>query len=106
MLQYKQTVLTAFQDVADTLSRLDADGQALASAEASRRAAEQSYRNTASRVRLGALAPYTEYAAQQHYVAARLRELEYANARLTETAALFQAMGSPARAPEAVPRQP
>ncbi|OAD14005.1 efflux transporter outer membrane subunit [Achromobacter insolitus] len=98
LLQYKQTVLTAFRDVADTLSRLDADGQALASAEASRRAAEQSYRNTASRVRLGALAPYTEYAAEQHYVAARLREIEYASARLTETAALFQAMGSPADA--------
>lgn len=98
VLQYKQTVLTAFRDVADTLSRLDAGGQALASAESSRRAAEQSYRNTASRVRLGALAPYTEYAAEQHYVAARLRELEYANARMTETAALFQAMGSPASA--------
>lgn len=98
VLQYKQTVLTAFRDVADTLSRLDAGGQALASAEASRRAAEQSYRNTASRVRLGALAPYTQYAAEQHYVAARLRELEYANSRMTETAALFQAMGSPASA--------
>lgn len=96
VLQYKQTVLTAFRDVADTLSRLDAGGQALASAEASRRAAEQSYRNTASRVKLGALAPYTQYAAEQHYVAARLRELEYANSRMTETAALFQAMGSPA----------
>ena len=98
VLQYKQTVLTAFRDVADTLSRLDAGGQALASAEASRRAAEQSYRNTASRVKLGALAPYTQYAAEQHYVAARLRELEYANSRMTETAALFQAMGSPVAA--------
>ncbi|MFJ3461918.1 efflux transporter outer membrane subunit [Achromobacter spanius] len=98
VLQYKQTVLTAFRDVADTLSRLDAGGQALASAEGSRKAAEQSYRNTASRVRLGALAPYTQYASEQHYVAARLRELEYANARMTETAALFQAMGSPASA--------
>lgn len=98
VLQYKQTVLTAFRDVADTLSRLDAGGLALASAEGSRRAAEQSYRNTASRVRLGALAPYTQYASEQHYVAARLRELEYANARMTETAALFQAMGSPASA--------
>ncbi|WP_313369120.1 efflux transporter outer membrane subunit [Achromobacter animicus] len=98
VLQYKQTVLTAFRDVADTLSRLDASGQALASAEASRRSAEQSYQNTAKRVRLGALAPYTQYASEQHYVAARLRELEYANARMTETAALFQAMGSPASA--------
>lgn len=98
VLQYKRTVLTAFRDVADTLSRLDAGGQALASAEASRRAAEQSYRNTASRVKLGALAPYTQYAAEQHYVAARLRELEYANSRMTETAALFQAMGSPVAA--------
>ncbi|SEI81976.1 efflux transporter outer membrane subunit [Achromobacter sp. NFACC18-2] len=100
VLQYKQTVLTAFRDVADTLSRLEAGGQALASAEASRLAAEQSYRNTAKRVRLGALAPYTEYAAEQHYVGARLRELEYANNRMTETAALFQAMGSPASAPQ------
>lgn len=99
VLQYKQTVLTAFRDVADTLSRLDAGGQALASAEGSRRAAELSYQNTAKRVRLGALAPYTQYASEQHYVAARLRELEYANARMTETAALFQAMGSPASAP-------
>lgn len=98
VLQYKQTVLTAFRDVADTLSRLDAAGQALASAEASRRSAELSYQNTAKRVRLGALAPYTQYASEQHYVAARLRELEYANARMTETAALFQAMGSPASA--------
>ena len=109
VLQYKQTVLTAFRDVADTLSRLEAGGQALASAEASRQAAEQSYRNTASRVRLGALAPYTEFASEQHYVAARLRELEYANARLTETAALFQAMGSPASPaspPEVAARQP
>lgn len=101
VLQYKQTVLTAFRDVADTLAQLEADGQALASAEASRRAAEQSHRNTANRVRLGALAPYTAYASEQHYVAARVRELEYANARLTETAALFQAMGSPVRAPQA-----
>lgn len=99
VLQYKQTVLSAFRDVADTLSRLDAGGQALASAEASRRSAELSYQNTAKRVRLGALAPYTQYASEQHYVAARLRELEYANARMTETAALFQAMGSPASAP-------
>lgn len=99
--QYKQTVLTAFRDVADTLARLDADGQALASAEASRRAAEQSHRNTANRVRLGALPPYAAHASEQHYVAARVREVEYANARLTETAALFQAMGSPVHAPQA-----
>ncbi|MNX49099.1 hypothetical protein D3C86_796940 [compost metagenome] len=55
-------------------------------------------------MRLGALAPYTEYASEQHYVAARLRELEYANERLTETAALFQAMGSPADAPQVARR--
>lgn len=103
--QYKQTVLTAFRDVADTLARLDADGQALASAEASRRAAQQSHRNTVGRVRLGALAPYTAYASEQHYVAARLREVEYANARLTGTAALFQAMGSPLSEPPAPPAE-
>ena len=55
--QYKQAVLSAFQDVADTLARLEAGSQALAAAESSRRSAEQSYRNTASRAagRAGAL---------------------------------------------------
>ena len=41
--QYKQAVLSAFQDVADTLARLEAGSQALAAAESSRRSAEQSY---------------------------------------------------------------
>ena len=101
--QYKQAVLSAFQDVADTLARLEAGSQALAAAESSRRSAEQSYRNTASRVRLGALAPYAGRASEQRFISARLAEVQYATQRLTETAALFQAMGSPAQAPAQEP---
>ena len=101
--QYKQAVLSAFQDVADTLARLEAGSQALAAAESSRRSAEQSYRNTASRVRLGALAPYAGRASEQRFISARLAEVQYATQRLTETAALFQAMGSRRRRP---PRNP
>lgn len=103
--QYKQAVLSAFQDVADTLARLEAGSQALAAAESSRRSAEQSYRNTASRVRLGALAPYAGRASEQRFISARLAEVQYATQRLTETAALFQAMGSPAQAPAQEPAQ-
>ena len=101
--QYKQAVLSAFQDVADTLARLEAGSQALAAAESSRRSAEQSYRNTASRARLGALAPYAGRASEQRFISARLAEVQYATQRLTETAALFQAMGSPAQAPAQEP---
>lgn len=97
--QYRQTVLTALRSVADSLAALEADGAALAAAEASRKAAQRSYENTAACVRLGALAPYTAHASEQHYVQARLREVQYAEARLADTAALFQAMGSPVAPP-------
>ncbi|MFJ1299937.1 efflux transporter outer membrane subunit [Pseudomonadota bacterium AL_CKDN230030165-1A_HGKHYDSX7] len=92
--QYRQTVLAAFRNVADSLAALEADNEALAAAEAARQAAEGSYRNTARRVELGALPGYQGRAAQQHYLQAQLRELNYAAARLADTAALFHAMGA------------
>ena len=41
----------------------------------------------------------------QRFISARLAEVQYATQRLTETAALFQAMGSPAQAPAQEPAQ-
>ena len=108
--QYKQAVLSAFQDVADTLARLEAGSQALAAAESSRRSAEQSYRNTASRVRLGALAPYAGRASEQRFISARLAEVHGTPRAGWETRPLFQAMGRRAqpRRPKAAapPRSP
>ncbi|KCB45089.1 efflux transporter outer membrane subunit [Bordetella hinzii] len=92
--QYRQTVLSAFRNVADSLAALEADNEALAAAEAARRAAEGSWRNTARRVELGALPGYQGRAAELHYVQARVAELRYSSDRLGATAALFHAMGT------------
>ncbi|OZI69363.1 RND transporter [Bordetella genomosp. 1] len=100
---YRQTVLAAFRNVADGLAALEADNEALAAAEAARQAAEGSFRNTARRVELGALPGYQGRAAEQAYLQARLRELNYATARLADTATLFHAMGG-APAPQPQPQ--
>lgn len=91
--QYRQTVLAAFRNVADTLAALEADNEALAAAERSRQAAETSYANTARRVDLGALPGYQGRASEQHFLDARLREIRHATDRMNDTAALFHAMG-------------
>ncbi len=54
--QYRQTVLAAFQNVADTLVSLDEDANTLAQAERAANAAGAMQRNADSRYRLGAAA--------------------------------------------------
>ncbi|PCE24702.1 efflux transporter outer membrane subunit, partial [Burkholderia ubonensis] len=55
--QYKQTVLGAFQDVADSLAALEHDAQALDASGRAALAARGAYDDAAARVRLGALPP-------------------------------------------------
>jgi NodT family efflux transporter outer membrane factor (OMF) lipoprotein len=93
--QYKQTVLTAFRNVADTLAALEQDNEALALADAASRASEGSFSDAAARVRLGALPPSAARGSERQYRNAQLNAIRYASARLSDTAALFQAMGSP-----------
>ncbi|TKC90276.1 efflux transporter outer membrane subunit [Trinickia terrae] len=95
VLQYKQTVLAAFQNVADTLASLEHDAQALDAANAAARAARQAYDETAARYRLGAVPVSTARSGEQQYQNARLDEIRYMSTRLSDTAALFQAMGQP-----------
>ncbi|MCP3723011.1 efflux transporter outer membrane subunit [Paraburkholderia sp. CNPSo 3272] len=92
---YKQTVLTAFQDVADRLAALDHDAQALDAASTSARTAEGVYEDTNARYRLGAVPWYAVRQSEQQWRNARLDEIRYRGTRLADTAALFQAMGNP-----------
>ena len=94
--QYKQTVLTAFRNVADTLAALEQDNEALAFADTASRASEGMFNDSAARVRLGAIAPSAARASERQYRNAQLNAIRYAGARLSDTATLFQAMGSPA----------
>jgi NodT family efflux transporter outer membrane factor (OMF) lipoprotein len=93
--QYKQTVLAAFQNVADTLGALEHDAQALDAANLAARSAQGIFIETSGRSRLGALPVSSARSSEQQFRNAQLDEIRYTSARLTDTAALFQAMGNP-----------
>jgi len=92
---YRQTVLAAFQNVADELAAVDHDAQALAAASRSARLAKDVFDETAARYRLGAVPYVAVRSSEQQWRNARLDEIRYRGARLSDTAALFQAMGNP-----------
>lgn len=90
---YRQTVLNAFQNVADSLVALSHDADALQAASAARQASEQGWRNARQRARLGATAASAERAGERQYLNARLGEIRATASRMSNTATLFQAMG-------------
>nr|WP_322043578.1 efflux transporter outer membrane subunit [Paraburkholderia sp. J67] len=92
---YKQTVLAAFQDVADRLAALEHDAQALDAASTSAQTAQGVYDETHARYGLGAVPYYAVRQSEQQWRNASLDAIRYRGARLSDTAALFQAMGNP-----------
>ena len=91
--QYQSTVLTAFQNVADTLRALRSDADGLKAASASLRAASRSLEIVRKQLALGQI-PYTGVlTAENTYQQARLSLVQAQAARLSDTAALFQALG-------------
>jgi NodT family efflux transporter outer membrane factor (OMF) lipoprotein len=92
--QYKQTVLAAFQSVADDLVSLDEDANTLTQAERAANAAHSLQRDTESRYRLGASGFYATLTAGQQYQNARVQSIRARSARLADTAALFDSMGN------------
>lgn len=95
LAQYRQTVLNAFRDVADTLTALDQDAAALQSAQTASAAASAAHAETQARNQLGALAYTTALVSEQRWRNALLSAIQARAARLADTAALFQAMGMP-----------
>jgi NodT family efflux transporter outer membrane factor (OMF) lipoprotein len=93
--QYRQTVLAAFQNVADSLAALEHDAQALDAANIAARSAHGVFVETSGRYKLGALPESAVRSGEQQFRNAQLDEIRYTSARLTDTAALFQAMGNP-----------
>lgn len=91
--QYQSTVLTAFQNVADSLRALQADANALSAAVASEHAAARSLEITRSQLRLGQVAYLALLNAETTYQQARLSLVQAEANRLSDTAALFQALG-------------
>jgi NodT family efflux transporter outer membrane factor (OMF) lipoprotein len=91
--QYRATVLTAFQNVADALRAVDEDAAALAAATAAETAARSSLDIAQRQLRLGAVNYLALLTAQNAYQTASATRIQAIAARLADTAALFQALG-------------
>jgi NodT family efflux transporter outer membrane factor (OMF) lipoprotein len=93
--QYKQTVLGAFQNVADTLVSLEEDANTLAQARRAATAAQAMQQDTQARYKLGSSPLYATLTARQQYQNASVQYVRARAARLADTAALFDSMGNP-----------
>jgi len=93
--QYKQTVLSAFKNVADTLVALDEDANTIVQVQRAEAAARDARANTESRYKLGATPFYATLTAGQQYQNVHVQYIRARAARLADTAALFDSMGDP-----------
>jgi NodT family efflux transporter outer membrane factor (OMF) lipoprotein len=90
---YKATVLTAFQNVADTLIALQGDADAFAASDTAARAAAESLKLVQAQYKSGG-ASYTQVlSSEQTYQSAVLTLVKARALRYADTAALFQALG-------------
>jgi NodT family efflux transporter outer membrane factor (OMF) lipoprotein len=91
--QYRSVVLTAFRNVADTLRALEYDAITLTAAVAAERAAATSFTIARRRLELGDTTYVVVLIAELTYQQALLTRVQAQANRLTDTAALFQALG-------------
>jgi len=90
---YRSTVITAFQNVADSLHALQSDAETLKAAYAAERAAFKSLEIVRRQLQLGAIGYLGLLTAQNTYQAALLALVQAQAARYADTSALFQALG-------------
>ncbi len=96
---YKQTVLSAFRSIADTLVALDEDANTLTQTQRAQAAAREMRGDTEARYKLGATPFYATLTAGQQYQAAHVQYIRARASRLADTAALFDSMGDPPSLP-------
>ncbi len=91
--QYKQTVLTAFQNVADTLTALELDAHQLQIQTDAEKAATQTLKLTEAQYRMGAVGYLNLLDAERQFHLARIGRIQAEALRYADTASLFQALG-------------
>jgi len=91
--QYRSTVLTAFQNVADTLNALEQDADALKAAAAAKDAASVTLNLTKKQLDAGYANYLALLSAEQTYQQALINLVQAQSNRYADTAALFQALG-------------
>jgi len=90
---YQATVITAFQNVSDTLYALQADADALAAESAAERSAADSLSLVQAQYKSGGASYVQVLTAQQTYQTAEVALVKARAQRYADTAALFQALG-------------
>jgi NodT family efflux transporter outer membrane factor (OMF) lipoprotein len=91
--QYRSTVITALQNVADTLHIIQSDAEALKAADISERAAKTSANITRKQYEAGYVNYQTLLAAEQNHQIAVINLIQAQSNRFGDTAALYQALG-------------
>jgi NodT family efflux transporter outer membrane factor (OMF) lipoprotein len=91
--QYRGAVLSAFQNVADTLEALNADAATLRSAAEASRAAETSLDLARAQLAAGETGELAVLSARQALAQDRIALVQAQAARFADTAALYQALG-------------
>jgi len=90
---YRATVITAFQDVSNTLYALQGDAEALAAETTAEATAADSLKLVQVQYKSGAASYLTVLTAQQTYQNAAIALVKARAQRYSDTAALFQALG-------------
>lgn len=91
--QYQQTVLQAFQNVADSLQALQTDAENLKALQQAETAAYGTLTMTQKQYRLGGASYLNVLTAQEQYQQAKINRIQAEATRYNDTAALFQALG-------------
>ena len=91
--EYRWTVLTAFQNVADNLRAIDSDAAAYKAQANAEALARESMELSQSQYQMGAVSFLTVLDTQRSYQQARINLVTAQAARLADTAALFVALG-------------
>ena len=91
--KYKSTVISAFQNVADSLRAVQSDAKTLTAQVAAEKASLDSLEMNKQQYRIGAITYATVLTAQQNYQNALVARVKAQAARFTDTVALFQALG-------------
>jgi len=90
---YQEVVLSALQDVADTLAALDADARILRERTNAALSAETAYGIASQQYEAGAVSLLTLLEAERNYVASSVDATAALGDRYAHSAALFQALG-------------
>ena len=112
LAQYRSTVLTAFQNVADTLYAIDNDGMLYQLARDGEAANQKVYAKTLEQFDRGYASEPGLLAAKQQYLQSKINAIQAYSVYLGDTAALYQSLGggwkgaSPVAPAQTVPATP